>query len=323
MKNKSIIINANSNNFTSNAVRSLKEEGIVIIRGLFSKELLTEIDKNWKTNFKHPSVSGTIGYFRTSHAKAVLPLFLLGKPALKITLEKKIITIIEKVMKSKCTLAEANAVWHKATNYVYFPLHSDFATGWKKAKNSKFKLTSKDMNFPIGIGGMVYLHDTKSGAFKYSLKSHKLQSKYGQHFASYPKNLKESINKNIIICKGIKGDLILFDDRGFHGPDQPSKKDRSVLLFDYYRDNTFGSVIVTPHIIKISDASILDKDQLRVLGINASVMVPREEYVGTRYKKNIFYNFIVFLIEKSYFFIHIKLMIKYFIKKILLVIRFT
>jgi hypothetical protein len=315
MKNNSIIIQANSNNFISDAVRSLKEDGLVIIRGLFSKQLMSEIDESWRTNFKHPSVSGTVGYFRTSHAKALLPLFLLGKPVFQVTLEKKIITIIEKVMKSKCTLAEANAVWHKATKYVYFPLHSDFAAGWKKTKNSNIQLTSKDMNFPIGIGGMLYLHDTKSGAFKYSLKSHKIQSKHGQHFANYPKSLKETINKNIFICKGIKGDLILFDDRGFHGPDQPSKKDRSVLLFDYYRDKTFGSVIVTPHLIKISDAAILDKDQLRVLGINASVIVPREEYVGTRFKKNILFHFIVLLIEKAYFFKHIKSIIKHYIKK--------
>ena len=312
---------ANANDFINQTVQLLEEDGVVIIRGLFSLELLENLDKCWNTCFKYPAISGAIGYHRTSHAKAVLPLFLLGKPALKIALEKKIISIVEKFMKSKCTLAEANAVWHKATNYVYFPVHSDFAVGWKKSESSKFQLTKKDIKFPIGVGGMMYLHDTQAGAFKYSLGSHKLFSQYGQHLKNYPKDMRESINNNITICKGIKGDLILFDDRGFHGPDQPSNNDRSVLLFDYYRNNTFGPVVVTPHYLQITDASFLDKEQLRVLGIGASVMVSRDEYVGTRFKHNFFFNIIAWFIEHSYFYKHFKAVIKNKILNILYLLK--
>ena len=303
-------ISAKSKNFIQQAVKMLEQRGVVLIRNLYDEKLLADIQKTWNINFKRPSVSGTVGYYRTSYAKAVLPLFLLGRPAMKVALEKKIIFIIEKYMKSKCTLAEANAVWHKATNYIYFPLHSDFAAGWKKSKSSAFSLEKKDMKDPVGVGAMLYLHNTASGAFKYAIGSHKLQSNYGQHLKNYPKEKIYEINDNIEVCIGKKGDLILFDDRGFHGPDQPSKKDRKVLLFDYYRNKTFGSVVVTSHTINITDISILDKTQLRVLGLHASEMVNREEYVSTRFKKNLFYKLIVWMTENAYFYIHLKSLIK-------------
>ena len=310
MKKINNIISAKSKNFIQQAVKILEKRGVVLIRNLYNEKLLEEVQKAWNINFKRPSVSGTVGYYRTSYAKAVLPLFLLGRPAMKVALEKKIILIIEKYMKSKCTLAEANAVWHKATNYIYFPVHSDFAVGWKKSKSSSFSLEKKDIKHPVGVGAMLYLHDTISGAFKYAIGSHKLQSMYGQHLKNYPKEKIDEINNNIEICTGKKGDLILFDDRGFHGPDQPSKKDRKVLLFDYYRNKTFGSVVVTSHTMKITDISILDKSQLRVLGLNASEMVNREEYVSTRFKKNLFYKFIIWMIENAYFYVHLKSLIK-------------
>ena len=75
---------------------------------------------------------------------------------------------------------------------------------------------------------------------------------------------------------------------GFSNDQISLLKDRKVLLFDYYRNKTFGSVVVTSHTINITDISILDKTQLRVLGLYASEMVNREEYVSTRFKKIFF-----------------------------------
>ena len=68
--------------------------------------------------------------------------------------------------------------------------------------------------------------------------------------------------------------------------------------------------MVTSHTMKITDISILDKTQLRVLGLHASEMVNREEYVSTRFKKNLFYNLIIWMIENAYFYVHLKSLIK-------------
>ena len=47
-----------------------------------------------------------------------------------------------------------------------------------------------------------------------------------------------------------------------------------------------------------------------MLGLYATEMVKREEYVSTRFKKNLFYSFITWMIENAYFYVHIKILIK-------------
>ncbi len=310
MTHKVKIIDSFDKSFLLSAINILEEDGVVILRGFFENNIIETLVNSWKVYFKKPSISGALGYYRTSHPKAVLPAFLLGQPALRIALEKRVLAIIEGYMKSDCTLAEANAVWHKATSYVYFPLHSDFCKGWKKTKKMNYSVSSTDLKEPLGVGGMFYMHDTQEGALKYSLGSHKLYSSYGQHLKNYPMKMQNTILKNVVKCFGKKGDIILFDDRGFHGPDQPSNLDRSVLLLDYYRNKTFGSVVVTPHLTNITDLSILNSKQMKVLGLKASYLVAPEEYDKTRFKKNIFYNFIAQLTDKSFLFHHIKDIIK-------------
>ena len=49
---------------------------------------------------------------------------------------------------------------------------------------------------------------------------------------------------------------------------------------------------------------------MKVLGLKASYLVAPEEYDKTRFKKNIFYNFIAQLTDKSFLFYHIKNIIK-------------
>ena len=59
-------------------------------------------------------------------------------------------------------------------------LHSDFAVGWKKSLSIKKGLTKQELKRPIGIGAILYLHDTEHGYFMYSSGSHKILSPYGQ-----------------------------------------------------------------------------------------------------------------------------------------------
>ena len=91
-----------------------------MIRHLFNSNAIENINKNWNIYFKNPSISGAPGYFQTSHKKLTLNPFYLGKEVIDISVNKTIINIIELYMKSKCTLAEANAVLDKASSYEYF-----------------------------------------------------------------------------------------------------------------------------------------------------------------------------------------------------------
>ena len=122
MVKKINILSVNSSDFISSAVSSLEKKGVVIIRGLFTDKLLQDLQDNWHINFQYPAVSGTIGYYKTSHAKAFYLVFI-RQTSNRSSFREKSYLNIEKVMRSNCTLAEANAIWHKATKYVYFPVH--------------------------------------------------------------------------------------------------------------------------------------------------------------------------------------------------------
>ena len=235
---------------------------------------------------------------------------MLGKSALDVALNEDLVKIIEKYMGSPCTLAEANAIEDKSTSYQYFGLHSDFYNGWKKNKKMKKTIRDSDLKHPIGVGVIYYLHKTESGAFKYSIRSHKIQAKYGLKIEMYPEKVKEKILNNVNICIGNAGDLIIFDDRGFHGPDQPSNNERRVLNFDYYRDKTFGSVIVEPHKVKVNDLGTLSRKQQKVLGFHAKNLVEPEEYVYSRFKKNKLFGTLSWIVKHAYFFAHIKNLLK-------------
>ena len=311
--NNNLILDKNSftsTQYITEVEKKLKNYGVVICRNLFDQCLLLDLEKEWKKQFKYPAISGTIGFAQTSYSKKTLSAFMLGKSALEIATNNLLIDCIEGYMKSPCTLAEANAVFDKSTSYEYFGLHADFSVGWKKTHSMKKSLSKSDMKFPIGVGAIFYLHDTEHGAFKYSLTSHKIQAKFGQKIKNYPQNLKSEIINNIFVCRGKAGDLILFDDRGFHGPDQPSADNRRVLILDYYRDNTFGSTVVEPHKVKVTDLANLSKKQYKVLGFYAKNLVSPDDYVYARFKKNKLFKLIAWIIEKSFIAEHIKNLFK-------------
>jgi len=286
--------------YAERAKQALADEGVVVIRGLVTQDRLAKIGSRWDVYFDRPSVSGTPGYARTSAAKSTVSAFALGREAVQAMLDERIVDIVEAVMGSECTLAEANAKHDRGLGYTYFPLHSDFAIGWKKTASMEKALTAEDMHHPIGIGGMIYMHDTTEGAFTYCLGTQKLESPHGQRFNSYPAAMQAELLKTKVRCDGLAGDFVLFDDRGFHGPDQPSKSDRSVLLLDYYRIETFGRIVVSPHPVWSEDLAELSQRQLQVMGMGASSLLPPEKYDKSRFRRNRFFPMLAWMVDHAY-----------------------
>ena len=61
------------------------------------------------------------------------------------------------------------------------------------------------------------------GAFCYALGTHEFMAPLGPNLSAYPEPQQSEIREKIVRIEGRAGDVILFDDRGFHGPDQPCK----------------------------------------------------------------------------------------------------
>ena len=146
MKHKLKIINYKRNKDIKKIKKALLEDGVVILRNFYDINILEKLIFEWNKYFKKPAVNGVFGYSRTAHYRLSLNPFILGEPAIKILLDLRLIRIIEKCMDGDCVLAEADAKKDKATNYNYFPLHSDFSIGWNKSEDIKKGLSKKDLN---------------------------------------------------------------------------------------------------------------------------------------------------------------------------------
>jgi hypothetical protein len=284
----------------SAAAQALRSSGYCILRGLFPPNLVSDVEGRARQLLESPAVAGVPGYSKVDYPKRIANPFVLGGAALDFMLDERVVNLVESVMDGECVLAEATLKHDKGVGYEYFPLHADFSVGWKKNVKDPVTLSKEDLQIPIGIGGAFYLHDTDEGAFTYCEGSHLLGAPYGQNLKAYPAEIAADIRQSRVRCDGRAGDLVLFDDRGFHGPDQPSRKDRLVILLDYYRIKTFGYRQVSPMPIWSSDLGRLNEKQLRVAGAGADYMVPYGEYTGTRFKKAWSYPLVTFLIRNAF-----------------------
>tara|TARA_B100000989_G_scaffold298667_1_gene289019 strand:- start:853 stop:1851 length:999 start_codon:yes stop_codon:yes gene_type:complete len=297
------------------ASECIEKRGFCILRGLFSTADIEAVNSRIKRYFAAPAIAGAPGYWKVDHVKKLLNPFTLGGPAIKFLLDKQVIEVVEKVMKSECILAETVVKFDRASSYTYFPLHSDFGVGWSKTSDSKKKLSWEDMLDPVGIGGALYLHPTAEGAFCYCDGTHLLMSPHGQSLSRYPSADQKAILSRRVRCDGQTGDLILFDDRGFHGPDQPASADRTIILLDYYRVDTIGQMQVSPMPIWSSDIASMCATQLRVAGCGATYMVDPLDYAHTKFQKNSFYSTLSWLVSNAYYFSHLKNKLKSYIRR--------
>ncbi len=298
------------------AVRTaLKERGFCILRNLVSKETVDAVSGLAEHYLAQPAIAGGPGYWKVDHPKVVLNAFVLGGPTLQVLLHPDVIEIIEGLMQSECILADTMLKHDFSTRYDYFPIHSDFAEGWAKSANVKRKLTAEDMCEVVGVGGAFYLHDTDAGAFSYCDATHLLMSPKGQNLSAYSLQERAAMLDRKVRCVGQRGDLVLFDDRGFHGPDFPSSAERRVILMDYFRVDTIGRLQVTPMPIWSTDIAALSPAQLRVAGAGADYMVHPTEHSRTRFRKSRLYPALAWLVKNAYLKDHIKNNIKSLLKR--------
>lgn len=306
-----------SNNFSETAViNTLRERGVCKLQNLFPPGLLNEISARLNHYYKRPAIAGVAGYYKVDFPKKLLPPGLIGPAVYPVLLNPLVISIIEKLMDSECVLAEAFFKYDRGVNVEYFPLHTDFYAGWKKSPASDLELSVDDMRQVLGIGAAVYMEDCEEGgAFCFCEGTH-LWAKKGQNLWRYSPEEQKQILETKVRCDGKKGDMVLFDDRGFHGPDHPTTKDRSVLLLDYYRVKTFGFKQIAPLLIRTSDIDLnqYNAKQLRVLGLGAEPMVEFDEYTHTRFKKAPLYPLVSYLVENSYRFDFFKNKLKKFLR---------
>lgn len=201
------------------ALIALRDDGCVILRNLFEQGTVDAFKNRLQQFLRRPAVSGAMGYTKFDHPKKIISPFLIGgSEPIHLTLSEPVIDLIEDYMVSECILADASVKYDSGVGYVYFSLHTDFAVGWKKDPKMERSLTEEQLQVPVGVGAAVYLEDTSEGAFSYCMGTHKLLAPKGQNLSDYSLTEQQAIRKSLVRCDGKAGDMVLFDDRGFHGP---------------------------------------------------------------------------------------------------------
>jgi hypothetical protein len=299
----------NKNFSWNSAMKFLNKNGFINLRNAFEKKDIDKISLECEQVLKKPSILGSYGYYKKDLPKKLFDPMLLGGNVVDCFVNKKVLSFVKKYLGGDFTLAECNLKYDAGMNLKYFPFHKDFSIGWnlRLHKDDNVKFTKKDIASPIGVGGMIYLHDTKEGAFCYCAGSHNFKICRGEPLSRYPMEEQKEILEKTVKIHGLKGDLILFDDRGFHGPEQPSRKDRTVLIFDYYKLSKFGQRGKMKIPVFLNDLGHLDLKQLKVLGLGYDTMISHKNYHTRSFDRTKKYKFLKKIVEIAYHFDFLKI----------------
>lgn len=261
------------------ALHGLNESGAVRLRNVFPADAFDRFNAAVHSFLEKPAIAGSFGYYKKDQNKKFVDPFLIGGDAVDICLFEWLIDLVESYMKSECVLSEAFVKHDSPSNYVYFQTHADYTEGARRRSETDIAATAEAMTTPLGVGAVVYLADSSEGAFCFCLGSHKLMSPHGQDLADYPLADQEAILETHCRFDGRRGDIVLFDDRGFHGPDQPSRAERLVMLLDWMRIESWGKPLqAAPIAVFTDDLGRMSEKQLRVLGIGATPLGQRATY---------------------------------------------
>lgn len=262
------VVDAHDPDFTQKAVTQLETVGVAVLRGMVSDAEITALNARADFVLANPAICGTVGYYMKDPNKKLFDGLLLGKPAINALTSHKLIDVVEKYHGMDVVMTEVFLKHDLGNDRVYFPYHTH--TGADRTRSGRG---------PFGCGAMLYLHDTDVGAFCYCPATHHWNSPHGSNPNAYPENMRKQIVEGMRRISGRRGDLVVFDSRGFHGPEQPVPTPRTVIITDYApiaycRDGTLktGAPVV------ITDLTGLDQRQLRVLGIGMKAATPFEQY---------------------------------------------
>lgn len=274
----------------------LEKYGVAILRGMHPKNKLEALFQKTNQKLENPNILINNGYFMKNQYTKYLEGFLIDKMTFSIFLDERILNICEEYINDQVFISDFFVKKDLGKNLLYFDIHTH-----NLKEETDNQINDKTYK-PKSIGFLLYTHDTEEGAFVYAPFSHKYVTEfYGEHLRDYPEKTINDIRPTLRRINGKKGDIILFDHRGFHGPEQPVKVPRTVFIGGYQSAKNFGYKIRIPILIYMSDLACLNERQKNALGLNCkgSILDSDNIHISTSYKKNnkFFYNFLKNLID--------------------------
>lgn len=257
MLNSDYIVDAEVPDFEMEAIQKLENDGVVVITNLLDKNIVEEIFLDAKEILNKPSNRGSYGYITKDAYKRMYDGFLFSKHTVNTVSHPKIISIIEGYLQEKIVMTECMLKHDLGSDSVYFPYHRHTGSDLVNVSGNKF-----------GCGVIYYLHDTSEGAFCYLPGSHKLpiDNKINLVIQDSKKN---QIIENLCRMDGPKGSLVIFNEAGWHGPEQPISKPRTVVLSGYQSKSFSENKTRTEIPILTSNIQSLSDIQKEALGFSS------------------------------------------------------
>ena len=269
MKNCTLdnIVDFNRNGTAEEAVEHLKNYGVVILRNSSDPQTLDALIEKTKKIMSEPALLGTSGYFMKDPHKMLCEGFMVGREALEILLDERILDVCETYLNGDILLQEMMVKHDLGDNELYFPMH---------AHTGRYRTVNNPGAFSVGI--MMYTHDTEAGAFCYAPKTHLWDVPHGDDPNDYPEDMKRQIDESYCRIAGKRGDIVLFDHRGFHGPEQPVTVPRTVFLGGFHDAKSHGNKVKTATAVFANDLAGLSERQWRVMGLKSDgLMISRDK----------------------------------------------
>lgn len=297
MKSLNSYISSKNQGWEKEAITQLSDNGVIVIRDLTSIEDLKKINKKVDFILKQPSLLGNIGYYQKDPYKKHYDGFLIDRKVIDVFLNEKIITLIENYLNDEILINEIFLKNDLGSNIQYSPYHRHTGSDLVNVPNGSF-----------GCGMVLYLHDTEEGAFCYSVGSHKEklteQTKSISSLYNHPD--KDNLFNNLFRINGKIGDVILFDEKGFHGPEQPTRISRKIILSGFQLKKYTNNMTRTAIPVLVSDLKGLSDIQKSVMGIGSGSRGEYESYHLRNLNNNLVINYISKLIISRYNYFHKK-----------------
>ncbi|MCB9990606.1 MAG: phytanoyl-CoA dioxygenase family protein [Rhodospirillales bacterium] len=263
----SFVVDAGRKDAVAAAVECLREQGVVCLRGITDPAAMEKVTDAVSSVLENPAMLGSTGYYMKDCHKKLHEAFLTSGDVMPLLLDERIIDVCETYMGEDVLLQEMLVKNDLGDNELYFPVHAHTGS-YRTEKNPG----------PFSVGIMLYTHDTSAGAFCYAPGTHLWDIPYGADPADYPADMQEQIKTSMQRISGLKGDIVLFDHRGFHGPEQPVKVPRIVFLGGFHSAKSHAYKMKAPTAAYIHDLARLSEKQQRVIGLKSTgVLIPKEK----------------------------------------------
>ena len=287
MQNINCIIDTSESGWHEKASKNLDTIGVTVLRNIVNKETIQKINSDVKDLLSKRSMSGLYGYIQKDAFKKMFDGFLVSSEVIKILANQELIKLAKNYLEDDILITECFFKHDLGNNSVYFPYH----------RHTGSDLFYTDDKNKFGCGVILYLHDTDSGAFCYLPGSHKYAIQNKKEFLLSESKEYRHLKSEISRINGQAGDLVIFNEAGYHGPEQPVKKTRSVIISGFQSKKMSQNKTRTEIPILLSNLNSLNEEQLSVIGFGSGSRSNYQSYHIRKKNNSFYYKFINSLLD--------------------------